>query len=53
MQSVREGEKANIARELHDELGHTLTAVNIDLALITAKLSPNNGSEQLIREFRL
>ena len=31
LQSVREEEKASIARELHDELGSTLTALKMDL----------------------
>ncbi|HNQ24758.1 MAG TPA: PAS domain-containing sensor histidine kinase [Phycisphaerae bacterium] len=31
MQAVREAERARIARELHDELGQYLTALNMDL----------------------
>ena len=34
MQTVREDEKAHLARELHDELGGLLTAVKFDLARI-------------------
>ena len=34
MQTVREDEKATLARELHDELGALLTAVKFDLARI-------------------
>jgi len=31
MQQVREEEKAKLAREIHDELGHTLTALSIGI----------------------
>lgn len=48
LQSVREEERANIARELHDALGHTLTAIKIDMSLITAQLSTKSENEQQI-----
>jgi PAS domain S-box-containing protein len=38
LQSVREEEKARIAREVHDELGSTLTALKMDLAWLGLKL---------------
>jgi two-component system, NarL family, sensor histidine kinase UhpB len=34
LQSVREEESTRIAREIHDDLGQTLTAVKMDLALL-------------------
>ena len=37
-ESVREDERKRVARELHDELGGTLTAAKIDLQLITDRL---------------
>ena len=42
LQSVREEEKASIARELHDELGSTLTALKMDLDRLTPLL-PRDG----------
>jgi signal transduction histidine kinase len=38
LQSVREEEKARIAREVHDELGSTLTALRMDLDWIADRL---------------
>jgi two-component system, NarL family, sensor histidine kinase UhpB len=38
LQTVREEEKARIAREVHDELGSTLTALKMDLDLLGEKL---------------
>ena len=39
LQTVREEEKASLARELHDELGGLLTAVKLDLARIRVKVA--------------
>jgi len=33
-ESVREGERAHIAREIHDEMGQALTALKMDLSVI-------------------
>ena len=38
LQTVREEEKARIAREVHDELGSTLTALRMDLDWMAARL---------------
>ncbi|HYS51605.1 MAG TPA: PAS domain S-box protein [Burkholderiales bacterium] len=35
--SVREGERAHIAREIHDELGQALTALRMDLSVLGIK----------------
>lgn len=40
LQTVREEERARIARELHDELGQALTALRIDLAWLRGKSKP-------------
>lgn len=42
LMSVREDEKARIARELHDEMGSSLTAVNMDLASVQQRLGPES-----------
>src|SRR5215510_5179009 len=42
-ESVREGERAHIAREIHDEMGQALTALKMDLSAIgleSAKKAP-------------
>ncbi len=39
LESVREKERTHIARELHDELGQLLTALNTDLILLNQQLS--------------
>jgi two-component system sensor histidine kinase UhpB len=38
LQSVREGESTRIAREIHDELGHLLTALKMDLSWLHKRL---------------
>jgi len=41
LQSIREEERTLVAREMHDELGQSLTALKMDLALLSAKLPKN------------
>jgi signal transduction histidine kinase len=38
LQSVREQERTNIAREIHDDLGQTLTALKMDISWLRKKL---------------
>lgn len=48
--SVREEERARISREVHDELGQSLTAVKMDLAWLAGRLPPRNG--EMLRRIR-
>jgi signal transduction histidine kinase len=41
LMEAQEKERAHLARELHDEVGQALTAVNINLAEIEKRLGPN------------
>lgn len=42
IQTIREEENSKVARELHDELGQSLTAIKIDLAWLAKKNSNNS-----------
>lgn len=44
LQSVREKERTRIAREIHDELGQSLTAIQMDLAWLNTRLPPGDLS---------
>ncbi len=48
--SVREEERTRISREVHDELGQSLTAVKMDLAWLAGRLPPGNG--EMLRRIR-
>jgi PAS domain S-box-containing protein len=39
LQSAREEERIRVAREIHDELGQVLSAIKIDIALLSEKLA--------------
>src|SRR6185436_106667 len=50
LMSVREEEKARVARELHDEMGSSLTAVNMDLMSVRQRLGEDSPlAERLTR----
>jgi PAS domain S-box-containing protein len=49
LESVREEERKYIARELHDELGQTLTALKIDLTKLNERL-PNLQTETVRKQ---
>jgi two-component system, NarL family, sensor histidine kinase UhpB len=42
MESVREQERVRIAREIHDELGQSLTCMGMDLAFLDRHIDPEN-----------
>ncbi len=42
LQSIREEERANIAREIHDDLGQTLTALKMDLTWLKKQKQLDN-----------
>ncbi|HEY6950864.1 MAG TPA: ATP-binding protein [Bacteroidota bacterium] len=43
LQSVREDERARMSREIHDELGQTLTALKMDLLWLQGKIEATKG----------
>ncbi len=47
LQSAREEERRNIAREIHDQLGQGLTALKMDLAMLNRRAVSNNNSQKL------
>lgn len=42
LQSIREEERTNIAREIHDELGQNLTALGLDITWLQNRLPDND-----------
>jgi two-component system sensor histidine kinase UhpB len=42
VESVREQERVRIAREIHDELGQSLTCMGMDLAFLDKQIDPGN-----------
>ena len=47
LQSVREEERTHIAREVHDELGQTLTALKMDLAWLDRRMAELSDTDKL------
>lgn len=48
LQTVREEEKANIAREIHDDLGSTLTALKMDINWLIDELTVTKNTKPLL-----
>ena len=55
-QEIREEERMNIAREIHDELGQALTLFTIDLSWLRARIarcpSPGSAASVSFSEYR-
>lgn len=53
LQSARESERAAIAREVHDELGHGLTALKMEVMQVASHLeSPDEGLRASLRSMK-
>src|SRR5437588_6551198 len=50
LQSIRENERTEIARELHDEFGQALTSLQLGLSWMSRKLTP--GQQPLQEKIR-
>lgn len=50
IQTAREEEKTRIAREIHDDLGGTLTALKMDVYRLAGKLSGNQQTAPLLED---
>ena len=49
LMSAREEEKARVARELHDEMGSSLTAVNMDLMSVRQRLGEDSPQAERLK----
>jgi PAS domain S-box-containing protein len=54
LQSLREAERADLARELHDALGQSLTSIKIDLSVLQKELKAGNSfvNAAAVRRFK-
>ena len=49
IEAVREQERSEVAREMHDELGQMLTVLKMDMETLGARISENERREELLR----
>ncbi len=47
LQSIRENERMNIAREIHDDLGQMLSFIKLNLSMIEMKMRKENFEKQI------
>ena len=50
IEAIREDERTGIAREIHDELGQSLTVLKMDIAWIARRLEPNAAAHAKLEE---
>jgi len=50
LQTVREEERTRVARKIHDELGQSLTALQMDMSWLKSRLPPGNESIRKIAQ---
>ena len=48
LQDAREGERTSVSREIHDELGQSLTGLKMDFAWLTGRIAPHEGTRSRI-----
>jgi PAS domain S-box-containing protein len=53
LQDIREEERKSIGREIHDELGQTLTAIKMDIAWINKQIADNEVLKEKLKNVNI